>query len=222
MMINNPSTRTAHLFPLIGISLILFFLSGCGSSYPAPGVDGKKYQYVYQLVEPFLSPKMEFQDHRISISFSIDDAAISYTILNLKPELMNVESGGAMIGIDDNYFPVRNSQSLYSDSSCTFSPLIIPQRGYLNDLIIPRMNIYWDDEEEEWIEKDLFPTLDSGLVSVRSQIAQQIGRRMTVILPVTVEGTRKEYQFTFKVAAIKIVSPDAPMQVRQRPPAPKD
>ncbi|MFA6455896.1 MAG: hypothetical protein WCW40_03665 [Bacteroidota bacterium] len=199
-------------------ALMLQGFAGCGSSYPAPGVDGKKYLYVYQLMEPVISPKMEFKDSNVSISFSIDDAAISYTVLNLTPQQLQVESGGAMIGIDNKFIPARNTQSLYSDSIKGFAPLLIPSRGYLQDIIIPRTNVFWT--EDGWMEKDLFPTLDSGTVSGRKTITQNIGKKLDIVLPIKIGEKKTDYKFSFKVSVIKVVNPNAPIAHKQRPPAP--
>ncbi len=207
----------------VTISVILFsfwiqLFAGCGGSYPARGVEGKKYSYIYQLTDPIISPKMEFKDSQISVTFSIDDAAISYTVLNLTTKPLALDAGGAMIGIDSIFVPVRNRLSLYSDSAKGFAPLLLPGRGYIEDMLIPRDNIYW--MEEGWIEKDLFSTLDSGTVSGRKNVTKNIGKKLELLLPLKIGDKRTEYLFKFKVAAIKVLPPDKPFAEKQRPPAP--
>ncbi len=203
---------------IILFSFSLQILGGCGSSYPAPGIDGKKYTYLYQLVEPVNLTKLDFIDSQISISFSIDDAAISYTILNLTNKTISIESGSAMLGIDSTFTPVRNIVSLYSDSVKGFAPLNLPARGSLSDIIIPRNNIYWS--ENGWTEKDLFATLDSGTVSGRKNVTKNIGRKLVLILPVKTGDKKSEYVFKFKVAAIRVLPPEKPFAEKHRPPAP--
>jgi hypothetical protein len=200
-------------------SIVLQVFAGCGSSYPAPGVDGKKYLYVYQLTDPVISTKMEFKDKYVSISFAIDDAAISYTVLNLTQEQLQIESGGASIGLDGKFIPARNIHSLYSDSVKGFAPLLVGSRGYMQDIVMPRTNIYWN-EDDGWVEKDLFPTLDSGTVSGRKLITQNIGKKLELILPIRIGERKTEYKFGFKVAVIKVVQPNGPVAQKQRPPAP--
>lgn len=217
---------TALLLPLtfvtriiIVLLLLLPLLNGCGSSYPAPGVEGKKYQYLYLLSEPVTSPKLEFKDANVSITFTVDDAAVSYTLLNLTQKDLRIESAGATIVMDSQYIPTRNIVSLYSDSVSGFAPLLVGPRGYLQDLIIPHQHIRWD-EENGWTEKDIFPTLDSGTVSGRSRIARNLGKKFELHLPIYIGERRKVYKFAFKVSAIKVVQPNAPVAARQRPPAP--
>lgn len=210
--------RSLTLFPA-ALLLMILFQNGCSSSYPAPGVDGKKYRYHYLLSQPVVSPKLVFQDANISITFSVDDAAVSYTLLSLTRKDLWVESAGATIVIDSQYIPTRNIVSLYSDSVKGFAPLYVAPRGYLQDLIIPHQHIRWD-EEYGWREKDLFPTLDSGTVSGRAAIAKNLGKQFELHLPVLIGERRKVYKFVFKVSAIKVVNPDAPAAERQRPPAP--
>ncbi|MFA6469515.1 MAG: hypothetical protein WCW35_11505 [Bacteroidota bacterium] len=212
--------RPAALFTtMVFVSAIMLQgFAGCGSSYPAPGVNGKKYLYVYQLIEPVISPKMEFKDSNVSISFTIDDAAISLTVLNLTPQQLQVESSGAMIGIDNKFIPARNTQSLYSDSIKGFAPMLIPPRGYLQDILIPRTHVFWT--EDGWVEKDLFSTLDSGTVSGRKLITQNIGKKLDVVLPIKIGEKKTDYKFTFKISVIKVVNPNAPIAKKQRPPAP--
>ncbi|NUN68802.1 MAG: hypothetical protein HUU02_03725 [Bacteroidetes bacterium] len=205
-------------FPLL-LLLLALFLNSCGSSYPAPGVDGKKYRYIYLLSEPSVSPKLAFQDANVSFTFTVDDAAISYTMLSLTRKDVWVESAGATFVMDSQYIPVRNIMSLYSDSVKGFAPLYVAPRGYLQDIIIPHQHIRWD-EDEGWKEKDIFPTLDSGTVSGRARIAKNLGKQFELHIPVLIGERRKVYKFVFKVSAIKVVSPDAPVAAKQRPPAP--
>ncbi|MCK9407660.1 MAG: hypothetical protein WCX28_14990 [Bacteriovoracaceae bacterium] len=207
------------IVPVLVFSVTLEFF-GCGSSYPAPGVDGKKYHYVYLLVEPVTSPKLEFKDAKVSITFTIDDAAISYTLLNLTQQQLLVESGAASIGIDGNFIPARNIQSLYSDSVHGFAPILIGPRGYLQDIVIPRTHIFRNDDDE-WVETDLFSTLDSGTVAGRKLIAKNNGKEINLMLPITFGEKRKVYSFAFKVGAIKVVNPNAEIPQKQRPPAPE-
>ncbi len=206
-----------------GVSLLLFsfllqIFSGCGNVYPGLPVEGRKYTYVYQLTDPILSTKLEYKDPSISVTFSIDDAAISYTILNLTMKPITVESGGVMIGVDSVFTPARNSQSFYSDSVKGFAPMILPARGFLEDIVIPRNNVYWT--ERGWFEKDLFQTVDSGTVTGRRSVARNNGKKLDLVIPMIINDKRTVYQFGFKVASIRALPPDRPLAAKQRPPAP--
>lgn len=213
------STITKSVCFMVIASVFLQAFIGCAASNRTDGVGGRKYQYIYQLVEPVMSTKMEHKDANVSITFTIDDAAISYTLLNLTQQQLLVESAAASIAVDNKYIPARNIQSLYSDSLRAFAPIIIGSRGYLQDILIPRTHIYWDGKNG-WAEKDLFPTLDSGTVSGRKIVTQNIGKKIDIVLPIKVGEKRIEYKFGFKVVAIKAVPPSAPIVEKQRPPGP--
>lgn len=216
------SRWTEALIPfasLFILSALLLSLNGCGSSYPAPGVDGLKYHYLYTLTEPALSPKMQYKDDHVSFTFTIDDAAIHYSVLNLSTKLVTVESGAAMLGIDSVYSPVRNSISFYSDTANACASLTLPPRGSLEDHLIPRDNVYWN--EEGWGETDLFSTLDSGTVSGKKEVMQNVGRTVDLLLPVKYGERRTMYQFRFKVSAVRVVPEEAVVPAKRRPKAPK-
>lgn len=216
LFLNN--TLISSIVSMFTASVLLQAFAGCSSSYPAPGVEGRKYQYIYQIIEPASSTKLEYKDASMSISFDIDDAAISYTILNLTQQQLTIESGAAMIGIDNKFVPARNVNSFYSDSIKGFAPLIVPSRGYVEDMVIPRTSVYWT--EKGWVEKDLFPTLDSGTVSGRKSVVQNVGKKIDLLLPIIIGQKKTEYRFSFKVSAIKVLSPNSPIAAKQRPPAP--
>ena len=68
------------------------------------------------------------------------------------------------------------------------------------------------------MEKDLFPTRDSGTVSGCRIITQNIRKKIDIILPIKIGEKRIEYKFGFKVVAIKAIEPGAPVVEKQRPP----
>lgn len=221
-LLQDRSNSTPSIPPIILLRsaivllLLVMILNGCSSSYPAPGVEGKKYRYLYLLSEPVVSPKLEYQDANISITFTVDDAAISYTLLSLTRKDLRVESAGATIVMDSQFIPTRNIVSFYSDSVSGFAPLFVGPRGYLQDIIVPHQHVWWD-EEQGWTEKDLFPTLDSGSVAGRNAIAKNLGKQFELLLPIYIGERRKVYKFVFKVSAIKVVQPNAPVAAKQRP-----
>ncbi|HTP79986.1 MAG TPA: hypothetical protein VMM57_06235 [Bacteroidota bacterium] len=209
--IHHPSFR-AVVYALIG-SILLCSCAGTGQFSPGRG---NKYLYTYSLVGPVENKDLVYQDEAINIQFSFDDAALKFQMQNISASHIVIDWQKLSIGLDGRILAIRHSDNLYADTSAKLV-FDIPSMGYVRDFVIPRSNIGFDGEK--WVESDLFPTTDNNSDAVRRQIEGNVGKSVSLYLPLTVGGTSKDYEFDFEVASVqKIKWNDFQPPQRQAPP----
>jgi hypothetical protein len=191
---------------IIQFAAIVIFsgiLISCGTTSQFSPGSGNKYQYLYKLVSPMKSSNLLFQDDSIIIQFKFDEAAIQFQLQNISQSNITLDWGKASIGISDRYFPVRHASNFYGDTIRSNS-IIMPSLGYLRDVVIPRDNIY--DDGDKWVELDLLPTADHRSLALQESIKKNVGRRISLMLPMMFGSTVKNYKFDFQVDTVKRIA----------------
>lgn len=192
---------TIHtLAKIIGTILVLSLFIGCGSISQFSPAKGGKYAYKYTMVYPIESSEMLFQDDSIIIQFKFDEGAIRFQLQNIAESELRILWDKAAISINGQYFPVRHSDNLYTDTSLIAYSMLVPSMGYVRDLVIPRQNVYFNGEE--WIEEHLLPTMDKNDPALRNEILSSVGKPITFLLPLEFGSTQRNYEFEFHVADV--------------------
>jgi hypothetical protein len=197
-------------------------LCGCAARPSAfsPGV-GNKYAYTYKMSYPVESKDMLFQGDSLLIQFKFDEAAIRFQMQNLSYSDMRIEWDKASISINGEYFSVRHSDNLYSDTAATATvSAFIPPLGYVRDIAIPRKNVAFDGQR--WTERDLLPTMDEKSPALQERILKSVGKSVTLLLPVQIGSEKKNYEFEFLVSSVKKIpwQDYAPVKRMPQPPDP--
>ena len=206
------STRCLSIL-LAGLMVI-----GCGtSSQFVPGA-GKKYVYSYTMVAPVPDRQLVFEDDRIAVNFTIDEAAILFRLQNKTDRAVRILWERVVMGIGGRFDRVRHATDLYADSLDT-RPFPLPARGFVRDLLLPYLSIRHDGQR--WVEKPLYRTVDEHDDSLRTLIVGNIGKRLRVVLPLEIAGAITEYDFEFEVTGVDEISwrEWAPLPREPRPPA---
>ncbi len=203
------------------IAAIVFGAAGCATGRPYTAGQGGKYRYTYRMVKPVRSDDLLFQDDSLVVQFKFDEAAIRFQMQNLARSDLRVNWAKMSIGVNDRFFAVRHSATLYSDSSSSGLSELIPSYGYIRDLAIPQPNVFFDGNR--WSEADLFPTTDGNSPATRDSILHSAGQRVSLILPLQFGSAEKDYRFDFEVAFVnRIAWKDyQPLQRIPPPPAPQ-
>jgi|GEM_PF-751987 len=201
---------------LIFAVILSFVWTSCGQLPFLSSNPGNKYRYQYKLTSPAEDSSLVFRDEFIYVQFKIDDAAIKFQLQNISPDPLEIYWSKASIGVNGRFFPVRHSTNLYAESLfCNTYPLI-PSLGYTTDLVMPAGGIYYDGTK--WKETDLLPTADRNSREEREKIERLVGTPLTLMLPVQVGETAKEYRFTFVVSSVTQIPWDRYLPPRRPPP----
>lgn len=198
-------------------SILSQTLVSCSSSSPASAV-GKKYRYAYRLNKPIESPNLIYRDDQIIIQFRIDEGAVNFQLQNVSSSTMQIRWEKISIGVEGRFSSIRNFRTFYAETAIPASSHIIPPLGYTRDLVTPQENVYFDGTK--WVEKELFPTVDRNVPSVRQQILQNVGNKIVLILPLQFDQVVKDYRFEFLVTAVREL-PWKQYQSPKRPASPQ-
>lgn len=210
---SNNHTLNRHICVLLIFSLLV---SSCAGALHAPA--GKNYIYTYRLEEPVKSDNLIFRDGYVIIQFTIDESAVNFQLQNISEASMSIEWDKVSLGVNKRVFPVRNTNTLYSE---TFdSPeIVIPPLGFIRETVIPRENIFVKDGK--WVEKTFFITNDRGSKKIQNYITRSLGSEISLTLPIKIGEIVVNYPFLFRVKDVRALPPNLLPPVKQRPMAPK-
>ncbi len=166
-----------------------------------PGA-GKKYIYTFRLVAPDRNELLHFEDSRIKVDFTVDEAAIGLRLQNTTTDILRILWGGVVLGIDNRFHRVRHGTDLYTDS-LDVSPFPLPAGGNVRDLILPATSVRRIGDV--WTETPLFRTTDNDNDTLRAIIMGNVGRIVRVRLPLECPDGRVDYEFAFEIAAVTSV-----------------
>ncbi len=202
--------------PLMVSLMALSLVSGCAGSFSATN---QHYNYTYTLVSPSVSEDLMYKDRYIIIQFKLDESAVRFQLQNVSEAPISILWENASIGLNRRTFAVKNWSSFYSFSQDPPAPVVIPPLGYVREVVIPRDRITY--ENNEWIEKEMFPTQDLGSSYRKNAILRFKGSRVKLILPVMIGEAETEYSFIFKVTDITPLPKNTLPPKKERPPVPK-
>jgi hypothetical protein len=195
----------------------LVSLTSCSSSLSS-GARGSKYRYQFKMVAPTPGNEMLYQDDSLIIQFRFDESAIKFQLQNLSESDLSIDWEKTSIGIDNRYSSVRHSSDFYEDTVLRKVSVVIPPVGYVQDVVIPRENVYFDGEK--WVEIVLLPTTDKNSQALKQSILQSVGRTVSLLLPMKFGQTTKEYRFEFAVASVNLLAWSSYVPEKRMPPPP--
>ncbi len=205
---------------LMCLILFAFNSSGCGIG-AVGGRVGSKYRYWYGLTKPIVSNRLRFQDDRIFIQFRIDESFVNFRLQNVSPQPLRILWDRVSIVVGGKVSPIKYSANAYATKPVEKKPTIIPVNGYVIDFVVPADKVRLTGGG--WIELVLFPTRDYGRQEVQNRILQNVGKSITMFLPLAFGTEVVEYVFEFKVAEIEKISwkKYRPPRRRYKPAAPR-
>ena len=202
--------------PLLLFAITLVSVSGCAGSFTAAN---QHYMYTYTLISPAISKDLLYKDRYIIIQFKFDESAVRFQLQNVSEAPISIAWENASIGLNRRTFSVKNWATFYSLSQDPPAPVVIPPLGYVREVVIPRERISY--ENNEWVEKEMFPTQDLGSEHRKKSILRFNGSRVKLILPVMIGEAETEYTFIFKVTDITPLPKNTLPPKKERPPVPK-
>ncbi len=194
------------------------FSIGCSGAM-AGSRSGTRYIHSYTLVQPVSNKQLIYRDEFIIIQFKIDESAVRFQMQNISEAPISIVWEQASIVLNNRVFPVRNSSTLYNTGHEQPLAVVIPSLGYIRDLVIPRDYIKLSNNE--WIEKDLFPSNDYGSDARKRLIMRYVGSQIQINLPLKIADIVQDYSFLFRVQGINAVPANMLPPPKQRPVPPE-
>lgn len=179
--------------------LILF---GCAIGSVGDRV-GSKFKYWYALTKPIVTDGLQFEDNRIFIQFRIDESFVNFRLQNVSDRPVSILWDRMTLAVDGRITPFKYSADGYALQPVQRLPTVIPPSAYLIDFIVPAENLQLIDGS--WRERDLIPTRDRGGQELRTKILGNVGRTVSMYLPLASSEQVLEYLFEFEVSSVEKV-----------------
>ena len=140
-----------------------------------------------------------FEDEYIKIRWTFDFKFINVVIRNKSDHTIEIPWDRAVY-INQNGICSRlvNSEIKYSETNNIHIPSYIPKGATKVEYLTLANGIYYD---EGWQVNNILPAFSSDHEIRQSRI---IGKNLTVVLPVVIEGVLNEYTFTFNITDVTI------------------
>ncbi len=138
---------------------------------------------------------LTYVDSSIITTFSVGQKEINMVLKNRTSNTMKILWDETLFIRNGNPQKVMHNGIKYIDRNQSMTPSVIPSNTTFDDVIIPTDNVYWREgyysqygsSSGGWETKDLIPSYTSK------------GDDFRVFMPMTINGTTKEYNFNFKV-----------------------
>lgn len=215
----------------LSILLFPFIIITCYSIPVKPPYYGTRFRYYYQMSNPIPSTdNMNFEDDIISINFNISNKLIYFTLTNKTTGTLKINWDEASVvintkasrvlhpGIENilsqNIHPNRN----YVNKNILQPPTVVPPNSSIDDGVTASES----DPSAIFYEKlyyckysgslsyftgtiigDLFLSRDYNEPEIREKIVQNIGKKLSLFLPIVSQDKKRDYNFEFTISDIK-------------------
>jgi len=152
-----------------------------------------KANYSFGMTKPKVSKDLLFEDAFINISFVISKRQIGFVILNKTSNPIKIDwNQASYIDVLNESHKIMHSGVKYVDRANVQPPTIIPPTAKIEDMVFPTDYIYYTSGKYGgWNEIPLFPEAPKARLFK--------GKTFSVFMPMEINGSVKNYLFTFIV-----------------------
>jgi hypothetical protein len=165
--------------------------------------NGKERSYKLNKNEEAEILKIFYEDEVVKIIWIPQPKQIAFSLYNKSDFNLKIIWDEAAY-IDENGVSRRviHKGTKYIDRFNPQPPTIVAKNSYIIDLIYPADFIFYD---EGWQEKPIFPYEFTGKREKAQMLAQNYeGKIFKILLPIEINGIKKEYLFAFKINNVKL------------------
>jgi hypothetical protein len=149
-----------------------------------------------------------YEDELIKIAWFPSSTAFSFILENKSDYSIKIIWDDASYVNTKGYSGrVVHSGVKYNERNNSQPPTVIAKKTYLDDLLIPTENIYYDEAwvlfwgniGSAWKIKPLIPNIAETKKDLYYLTKQYIGKTVKILLPLQVQETVNDYIFTFNI-----------------------
>lgn len=153
-----------------------------------------------------------FEDNYIRIAWDPTNNGFSFNLLNKNPlSIQIIWDNAVWIDIDNTVGRLLHKGVAYIDRNKSQPPITIPSGSEINDFFIPTKNITY--ATDGWDNREILPTIpkrvrcrkdfsDITTIVVYEADPAYVGKTTSVLLPIQMQGTLREYLFTFMIDTV--------------------
>lgn len=159
-------------------------------------------QYFFSMIKPNASNDLHFEDNLVSVTFKISLKQIDFVLKNKTDNPLIIDwNKMSYVDVLNKSHKILHEGVKYIDKNSSLSPTTIPPTANIEDFVFPTDNIsYVSGKYGGWMQELLFP---------QGQKAKYFsGKTFSVFMPMEINGTQKNYFFTFLIKDITFLSPN--------------
>lgn len=159
-------------------------------------------QYFFSMIKPNASEDLHFEDNFVSIAFNISKKQIGFILRNKTDNPLIIDWNKiSYVDVLNKSHKILHEGVKYIDKNNSLSPTTIPPTANIEDFVFPADNIYYTSGQYGgWREIDIFPQGPKAKYFT--------GKTFSVFMPMEINGTQKNYFFTFLIKDIIFLSPN--------------
>lgn len=154
-------------------------------------------RYVFRLLKPTESDILMFEDDTIKIVLIPDVKQLGFTLLNKTNEPITLEWDRiSQIDLSGTAHRVMHQGTRIADRDKPQAATVIPPQSKIDDFVYPSDYVTWSSTTSRW---------DDGrpILPLQDQL-QQKGQTFGLFMPLEINGQKKNYMFTIKIADVMI------------------
>jgi hypothetical protein len=152
---------------------------------------------IFALAQPAPSRTLSYEDDAISITFSVTNEQLEFTLKNKtqEPQTINWDEV-SYIDLDGTAHRVLHKGVKLMDRDKPQSPTVIPPGTRIDDVIEPSDSVQWSSVINDWTHNPLLPP---------SQVIVNFkGKTFGTFLPIVIDEKKKNYTFTIRIDDVQM------------------
>jgi hypothetical protein len=193
--------------------LVAITLTGCIS---IAQLRGNTYSYSHKLTGDNITDNL-YEDNDLKISFSVGTKEIDFEIYNKTDKSIKI------IWDETSFIPYGEGKKVmhkgvkYVDRNAAQVPTTIPSKTSWSDMVVPTDNVYYKQgyysqyvsNPGGWETTDLWLTADFNKPETEAVVMKLKGLKYRLLMPMEVNGIKKEYTFNFEITDVVKTAPPA-------------
>ena len=190
-----------------------FTLVGCFA--PMAMQKGNSYSYTHKLVGENTDNSSVFNDGNIKVVFSFPSKEIDFELANLTDNPVKIIWDEASLVQFGEGKKVFHKGVKYTDRNMSQVATVVPSKTTWSDLVCPTDNVYFSEgyysqyysRPSSWETHDLWATNDFNKPDIEAGVMKLKGWKYSLLLPMEVNGVKKNYTFNFEIADVVKTAP---------------
>lgn len=196
---------------IIWVLLLCPFLVSCGpkiysgvytyglSQVDSPKLKSDRYGDIKALSEDSLL-RYTYEDDYIRIGWLVSREQFDFRLHNKTSHTIRIIwDEASFVDLNGSSHRVIHSGIKFVDKNKPQPATVIPAGSYVDDLLVPEDNIYLPNIYQGWQTKSLVPSFSNEKEVLLRDAQSFIGKKLKIVLPVQIEDTTNDYQFTFDI-----------------------
>ena len=157
--------------------------------------------------------RYSYEDRFFEITWEPDNQQFNFLLTNKTINPIQITWDNAVyVDYEGKAIRVIHSGVKYINRYESHPPTTIPGGSTLPDMLIPADNIYYSGDG--WDSRQIMPTKNvnawtrSGLSKVQAVNSEYLGKHVSVLLPLTINGVQNDYLFVFNIGQRSVDSGD--------------